>query len=603
MLRRIFSFCRPFCRVGAINTAGSAARRTSRIRASRALSLWPGHRKITPEYTTGKQPPKKTSRLPMSSVPVGLSWMHYNALMSDSVSLHAALPTAEHPLLCHLAEAQARAAFFAPPAASQPASRVVLAVSGGLDSIVLLHALARLAPAWQLDLHVAHVDHALRPESSADAALVQTLATELALPWHGVRLDATALRNDPAGLEAAARRARYRALCAIACNVTPADLVPILVTAHHAQDQAETVLLRLVQGSGLQGLAAMRPVKMLTDATVTSRPVRLVRPLLDVVPAVLRDYAAGQRLIWRDDPTNADTRHPRNLIRHAALPLLASINPQIVATLARTATLLAADADRLAAQDQEVLARIATVRDNARILLDLTALQQLAPAARDGLLRAAILELAADLRELGAVQIEQLATAIARTRTRSGPHPLAARLAWSVVAMPDRTLHLALHRVDALPLAPPGPWLDDAWRHTVGVLPLPLEGPVVIGRWELSSSVAPLAAIAAQSWQNPAPWTAYFDAGAAASAVLTTPYPGLWIDPLGMAGRRKRVGDLFTDAKLTPGLRPGWPIIAANGAERAIWVCGLAQSHAARITAQTTHVRILCWRQLPAAAS
>jgi len=513
------------------------------------------------------------------------------------------MTTATHapdPVLAHLVQAQRRYTFFPPASMPQP---VVVAVSGGLDSVALLHILMQFASEWKLDLHVAHVDHGLRPTSAADAAFVRQLAAQASAPFHLVQLAGASLRADPAGLEAAARQARYRALCTIACNVTPAALVPTLVVAHHAQDQAETLLLRLVQGSGLTGLAAMRPVTLLDAAALTPRPVRVVRPLLAVARTGLADYARRHNLTWREDESNADTTRSRNLIRHDVLPLLAQLNPQVVATLARTSTLLAEAADRLDAHDRQALQALSVAQNGAqngaRVLLDLAGLQRLSEGDLHGVLRMALRSLDADLRAIGAAQVIALATQVMAASAGTDAHPLAAGLAWSIVTVDHRTC-LALHRQGELPIAPDGPWLDAGWRQEVGRAPLPLAGEYAIGAWRLTSQVVERRALPVNWRRNPDRWTAFCDAAAVHAPVLTTPQPGDRIAPLGLAGRHKGLGDLFTDARIAPALRPGWPVIVDGGSGALLWVCGLALAHTARITAQTRRVLVLTWRRAQA---
>ncbi len=500
--------------------------------------------------------------------------------------------TLPDPLLEQIAHVQERHTLFPTTAIPHP---VVVAVSGGLDSTALLHILLQFSPKWTLDLHIAHVDHGLRPTSAADASFVRHLAAQAARPFHLVQLAGDALRADPAGLEAAARHARYRALCTIACNVTPPRLVPTLVVAHHAHDQAETLLLRLVQGSGLTGLAAMRPVTLLDDPALTPRPVRVVRPLLTVTRTDLADYARRHRLTWREDESNADTTRSRNLLRHAVLPVLAQLNPQVVTTLARTATLLADEADRLDAHDRQTLQTLTVAEDGVRLLLDLTRLQRLSEGDRRGVLRLALRALSADLRAIGAAQVTLLAAQVMAAHTGSGAHPLAGGLAWSIVTV-NQTRCLALHRQEALPIAPDGPWLDAGWREQVGRAPLPVAGEIAVGAWRLTSELSERSALSVDWRRNPDRWRACFDAEAVHALVLRTPRPGDRIAPLGLAGRRKLLGDLFTDARIAPALRPGWPVIEDDASGALLWVCGIKQAHTARITAQTRRVLVLTWR-------
>ena len=509
-------------------------------------------------------------------------------------------PQSTAPLASILAAAQQRHALFPAPAPAGNArpQPVVVAVSGGVDSVVLLHLLAHLAAAWKLELHVAHVDHALRPASAEDAAFVRDLAGAFGLPIHSVRLDGAALHADPAGVEAAARTARYRFLCATAINVTPSSLVPLVAVAHHADDQAETLLLRLVQGSGLAGLAAMRPVTLLEGTGLGDPAVRLVRPLLAAPRAAILDYAQRNRLAWREDESNTDDARARNLLRHEVLPHLARLNPDIRATLARTATLLADETDRLHASDAATCRQLTVAAGNGRLLLDLAGVQALPQADRRGLLRAALGQLRDELRAVTFAQLDGLAAAIAAAGSGSGPHPLPHDLAWSIVwGNSDQGLCLALHRRDTLPVEPPGPWLSPAWRAASAAAKLDPEQPCTMtsGEWMLTCNTVPVAALSLPWGDNPDRWLARFDRALLLAPELTTARPGMRIAPLGMGGRHKQVGDLFTDRKIAPALREGWPVVVDRASDTVLWVCGLAQSHYARITGATQRVWVVRW--------
>jgi tRNA(Ile)-lysidine synthase len=206
---------------------------------------------------------------------------------------------------------------------------VAVAVSGGADSLALLHALRALSGPRRWRLAVATVDHGLRPGSAADAAFVADHAKALGLPARVLTLSAADLKaHQAAGPEGAARAARYAALWpaadALGCRW--------LATGHTLDDQAETVLLQLLRGTGPDGLAAM-PV----------RSGRLLRPLLAVRRSETRACCAATGLAWRDDPTNATDGPLRNRVRHHLLPLLEQLRPGAAQTLARTATLAADD--------------------------------------------------------------------------------------------------------------------------------------------------------------------------------------------------------------------------------------------------------------------
>lgn len=219
-----------------------------------------------------------------------------------------------------------------------PVERVLIALSGGLDSVVLLHAMKQC---WtRTPLVAVHVDHGLHPESRRWADAAAQLAERLGVDCI---LRSVSVEQTGDGPEAAAREARYRAFEAL---LTPADW---LLTAHHREDQAETFLLNALRGSGPRGLAAMPAVRPCGAGL-------LLRPLLPVGRAELAAYARQAGLEWLDDPANADLGLDRNLLRHRVLPVLAERWPPAAEKLAQSATLSRSASgllDELAAQDLE----------------------------------------------------------------------------------------------------------------------------------------------------------------------------------------------------------------------------------------------------------
>lgn len=198
-----------------------------------------------------------------------------------------------------------------------PAGRALVAVSGGPDSVALLDLLAASTDLHRLDLVVAHFDHGIHAESGAVAARVRALAESMGLPFDIARGEL-----GPHAGETAARSARYAFLEAARSRVGAASIF----LAHHADDQAETVLMRLLAGSGPAGLAAMAPV---------SGP--LVRPLLPFRRVELARYVQDRALpVWLD-PANEDTRHQRAWLRTELLPRLRNRLPDVDAALIRTA--------------------------------------------------------------------------------------------------------------------------------------------------------------------------------------------------------------------------------------------------------------------------
>lgn len=220
---------------------------------------------------------------------------------------------------------------------------LLVACSGGADSVALLRLLhaANRSDYWHWTLVVAHVDHAVRPDSARDAAFVADLAETLGLQHVSHRLRWPAppraaapdiVPATPRVSEAALRKARYAALARLARQVA-ADAV---VLAHHADDQTETVLLRLLRGTGLRGLAAMAP-RTRWGGDNRHLPLILIRPLLHVPRADLIAYLRQINQPWREDPTNTSRAYLRNRVRHDLLPLLTVLQPQVRQRITRLA--------------------------------------------------------------------------------------------------------------------------------------------------------------------------------------------------------------------------------------------------------------------------
>lgn len=246
--------------------------------------------------------------------------------------------------------------------------QVCVAFSGGLDSTVLVHALARLREAGHLQgLRAAHVDHGLQAASGEWRRHCERFCLRLGVPF--VALSADRIDVSRGGLEAAAREARYRALEE---QLRPGEW---LATAHHQDDQAETLLLRLLRGSGPVGLSAIPPLRRFGSGL-------LWRPLLELPRESLRDYASAAGLEWAEDPSNVDVAHDRNFLRARVIPALRSRWPAAPAAIARGAELCR---DSLELLDELAAIDLAACESRGRIAVD--ALSRLSPARARNLLR------------------------------------------------------------------------------------------------------------------------------------------------------------------------------------------------------------------------
>lgn len=228
------------------------------------------------------------------------------------------------------------------PSTASP--HVLIACSGGLDSVVLAHILQQLAATGALRASMVHVDHGVRDDSASAATMVASFGAAIGMPVHTVRLPDDVLgKHRGAGMEEALRRERYQVVADVASEVH-ADLVAV---AHHQRDQAETVLLHLIRGAGLQGASGMREVSTMAvpwwKPSPAAHTLTLWRPLLSEPLDALRAWHEQHDLPLADDHTNEDRQFRRNAIRHDVLPELDLVFPGAVANLARFAELAAKD--------------------------------------------------------------------------------------------------------------------------------------------------------------------------------------------------------------------------------------------------------------------
>jgi tRNA(Ile)-lysidine synthase len=408
---------------------------------------------------------------------------------------------------------------------------ILAALSGGKDSVALLDALARLAPGRGLRIVAAHLDHGLRPASRTDAAFCRRLCRTRGVPLRTARADVRGrARRDGTGIEAAARVERY----AFLRRVKDEEGAAAIAVAHTRDDQAETFLLRLLRGSGRTGLACMR-----------ERAGDLFRPLLEVGRAEVLAHLRAHGLTWREDPTNADTALLRNRVRRELLPYLEQrFNPAVREALARSAALIADEADVLGDLAGALLARAGWGRDGARTL-SRAALRD-APAAVARLaLRQALAE-AGGLRGVTALHIERLRrlAVAAASSGRSLPLP------------GGRVAAVHFDQIGFGPVPAPAP------------APFALELPVP-GRITLPGG-ATLEARAARVAARPR----------ASEAVVSVP-AGTLMARTRRPGDRVRVGRrqvslkrYLMDRRVPAALRPSLPLVAAGA--QVVWVAGLS---------------------------
>jgi len=251
----------------------------------------------------------------------------------------------------------------------RPGESILVAVSGGLDSLVLLHLLHHLATANKWRLSVAHLNHRLRGRSSdADERLVQTVCKKLALPVFVECAGVRELAGDQKlSIEMAARKARHEFLARVAAR----EKISTIAFAHHADDQVELFFIRLLRGSGGEGLAGMR----WRNPSPFAKGVQIVRPLLGETKSALRDFAAKHQIKFREDATNDSLDILRNRIRHELLPLMKNkYQPTLTRIVLRLMDILGGEADlaKAMAEDWMTQAQKSTSASRTRLFAELS---------------------------------------------------------------------------------------------------------------------------------------------------------------------------------------------------------------------------------------
>jgi tRNA(Ile)-lysidine synthase len=459
---------------------------------------------------------------------------------------------------------------------------VVVGVSGGADSLCLLHVLCDLAPLLQLSLHVAHLNHGLRPEAAADAEFVRDLADALGLPVTLASEDVQGYAYEHRlALEEAARQVRYAFLASTAAAVGASHIV----VAHHMNDQAETVLMHFLRGSGAAGLRGMLPIMPLTDyralsarASSETRDLLLVRPLLAERRTDIDAYCAEQGLVPRMDASNADTRIYRNKLRHHLLPILRGYNPRFDAVLAHTAEVMAGDYELLKRATEDALAAV-VVQDQAAvssIAFHLQLWRDLPVGLQRATVRGAVIHLRRTLRNINWEHVEH-AVRVGREGETGDSATIAAGLALTVdyrvlrIGPEGDAPHVADPQVGSpVNLLAPGV-TELRGGHRVRV--------VLVPRHELPAEFA----------ENEDRWTVFFDADAVGSTLTLRPrVPGDRFQPLGLGGHSARVNEYMINAKVPAAARPGWPIL--EGSAGIAWICGLRVDERAAVRGNTERI-------------
>jgi len=466
-----------------------------------------------------------------------------------------------------------------------PGDGVVVGVSGGPDSLCLLHLLARLREDYRLRIHVAHLHHGARGEDAdADAAFVADLAREWGLPVTVVRRDVPAIaRAHKLAFEEAARRVRYAFLAHVA-GVVGATRVAV---GHNADDQAETVLMHFLRGAGPAGLRGMLPAVPLStyrlldevsDFALPPSPPVLIRPLLGTPRAEVERYCADHGLEPRFDRSNLDTTYFRNRLRHELIPLLETYSPNLRRRLCRTADVVAADYALLERLREWAWGEVVREESPRAVVFDLATWRAQPLSIQRALVREAAYRLRPRLRDVGFVHVENGVRVAQRGNTGAEatlPGGLALRVGYD-------WLMVAEAGYEPPPDGPTMPPDAEVAVALPGVTPLPG------GDWVLEAEM-PAGWSLRRVEANPDRWTAYLDADALGGGLaLRTRRPGDRFCPQGLGGHGPRLADWMINAKVPRAWRDRLPLLVAG--EEIVWVCGWRVSEGAAVGPTTRRV-------------
>jgi tRNA(Ile)-lysidine synthase len=443
-----------------------------------------------------------------------------------------------------------------------PGDRVAIAVSGGADSVALAWLMRDLQASGEAAFSLAgvvHLNHCLRGgESDRDEAFVRALSERLGLAVDVARRDVAAdARAAHRSIEAAARAARDAFFTEAAVRLGASSVA----TAHTADDQAETVLLRLLRGSGARGAGGIRP-----------RRGCLIRPLLDVRRAALRADLLARAEAWREDASNADRSIPRNAIRHDLLPAIERLAPGGVTALTRFAALARDDEAALEAAAIEAARKIVSF-DGGAVRLSRTRLAGLAPAVARRVVRGALERVS--VAGVAARHIDAI-RALAAADTSKGH-----------VDVPGAAVDFTPEQAVLTGAVGRGRRAEGGFDR-----PLPVPGSVEMPEAGVRL-VAELASTAAsQPWPNGrGPVAAVQGEALQGSLRVRSRRPGDRLRPLGAPGRRK-VQDVLVDRKVPRRERDRVPIVV-DDTGRIVWVAGHALAEEFRVTRPESGVVLL----------
>jgi tRNA(Ile)-lysidine synthase len=443
--------------------------------------------------------------------------------------------------------------------------RILLAVSGGADSVVMaavIHRIQRDKPICR-GLAFGHVNHHLRgSESDADEQFVRHLGDQWNLPVLVRSVDVGAQRRShKQSMETAARQLRLIALTDMASQAGCLRIA----TAHHADDQAETMIHRLQRGTGLRGLCGIAPIRRLDKGLL------LIRPMLAISRIEILDYARLHGLSWRQDSSNASIDHTRNRIRHILLPQLVKDAPRLGEQLRELAGHCRRFQRKVEDQCERIAPKVIHSRQSGHTILDRKAMQTLPEPVRVELIRQALVELGCGEQNLGIQQYQSV------DRLIRGPAGKNRNLPEGFCARTDSDSLILACREPSRPSA-----ADDG-------VELPIPGKVIVGRFRIESQILSRDECDLNEFlKTKPPTTEWFDFESVVPPLrVRRRRPGDRFVPLGRT-EEKKIGKFLTAQKAADALRRR--ILIVEDSRQILWAAPLRISHSVRIQPQTRRI-------------
>jgi tRNA(Ile)-lysidine synthase len=443
----------------------------------------------------------------------------------------------------------------------QPGDKVVLGFSGGADSVALLHVLRELQEPLQFQLFAAHVNHGLRGQAALDdAKFAEDICKSWGISFFLKEVDIRALAKEKQqSEEEAGRVVRYGFFKEIMDRIKGNKIA----TAHHKNDQAETILHNIIRGTGMQGLTGIKPF----------RNGVIIRPFLDVARQEIEDYLEKQQIPFRTDATNADSIYTRNRIRNQLLPDLAqNYNPDIVDSLARMGDILREEDNFLISYCKNLYEEMVSYAPK-QVELDLRKFNNCHPAVKRRLVRLAVEDIRGDLDGVGHSHVEAVIRLAECSQTGSRTIIPAGSLNKRRIAALIGYSYLVFRVENG----------EEPITDFEKVLPVP--GKLTLEELDLS--------ITSLIWDKSkgfsfSPWCIYIDKDKLKGSLsLRLRRDGDRFKPLGMEGSKK-LKDYFIDNKVPRDKRSRIPLLVDR--ENIIWVVGYQINHDYRITDTTTNI-------------